>query len=270
MPRDYLERLTTWSVVVFGNNKTGKSRFALTSDQPIAYFETDFGSFDRAISSFTKEYGEPQIAEYCEANNPHWLLEHPVPTPGYDIHLYRCPFLSPDDFSGTEFYYYVLAVQESIRNAIKSPDITSVVIDTGTQFWQMQHFAEFVHITTRSNRPRERMSQIEYGPANARMQQIFREAASYGKNLLIICKERPDQFENNDGTIRRQSPIAGWSQYEDFASVTCHFGKKQIGKRPYIEEIPQIGIYQSGAGLGKVNYIEDWPTWEKLVWKLEE
>ena len=276
--RDYDDSPKAISCVNFGEPKSGKSYFQLTMPKPLALFETDVGSFDRALPAYEKTLKkELDIGEFCNEDNMEFLKEEfDVPK---DIYVVRCPFIPDDEFrTGLGFYGYILTMNRMITRAIRAPHIQSIVIDTGTWFWEMQHHAEFLKIDhdTRQNpdksgEGRQQLQQIEYRNPNARMAQIFREAGVYNKNLLFNCHQRPTQYRNNFGEITRtQSPIDGWSKFSRTATIVTHSSMKPNGRPPNREMIPQMDMYLSGDSLGSVNLQLDYPTWDKLIEFLEE
>ena len=278
--REYTDKPTAISVVNFGEAKTAKTFFGLTMKKPMAFFETDSLSVDRALRGYEKFLGrESRIGEFCQEDNIAWLLED-FPMDDTEIYLVRCPFYPPDDYS-TElgFYNYILSMNKMILKAIRSPHIESVAIDTGTFFWQMQHNAEFKKIAydarnnpNRTDGERQRMGQIEYGNPNARMSQIFREAGIYNKNLLFTCHQRPPEYKNQYGDVlRTQSPIDGWAQFEKAATVITHSTMQIIGKFPNPRrQVPKMEMFLTGSSLDSINLNLEYPTWDKLIEYLEE
>lgn len=279
--RDYEERNLAISCVNFGSAKSGKTYFQLTMPKPLALFETDVGTFDRALPAYEFNQGkEMDVGEFCRENNELFLREDfPLEGSHKDIYIIRCPFIPDDEFGpGLGFYNYILALNRMVRNAIRDPFIQSVAIDTGTWFWQMQHHAEYLKVDLDSRQRaadgqggRERLQQIEYTNPNARMVQIFREAGIYNKNLLFTCHERPAEYRNNYGEVtRRQSPVDGWAQFEKTATIITHSSMRSEGRRPDIKRIPQMDMYISGDSLGSINMRLDYPTWTKLTEFLAE
>ena len=165
-----------------------------------------------------------------------------------------------------------------IIRAIRSSNIKSVAIDTGTWFWQMQHEAEFIKVfedarsnPSRQEGDRQRLQQLEYRNPNARMSQIFREASIYGKNLLFTCHERVSEFKDNNGNVlRRQSPVDGWSQFEKTATIVTRSTIVQSGYPPEAKLIPQMRMFTTGSSLDSVNFRAEYPTWKDLVQYIED
>ena len=275
--RDYDDSPKGIAVVNFGNAKTGKTFFQLTMEKPMAIFETDVGSFDRARGGYEKSVGRLlDIGEFCREDNELWLAEDF--NIEKEVYLIRCPFFPPDDYTGLGFYNYILAMNRMITRAIRSSHIKSIAIDTGTWFWQMQHEAEFIKVfedarsnPARQEGDRQRLQQLEYRNPNARMSQIFREASIYGKNLLFTCHERVSEFKDNNGNVlRRQSPVDGWSQFEKAATIVTRSTIGQSGFPPDAKLIPQMRMFTTGSSLDSVNFRTEYPNWNDLVQYIED
>jgi len=144
-----------------GLEKQGKTHFALTAPGPLAFFDIDIGT-EGVIHKFTT--GKEII-----------VSEHKI----------------PKDAASSEGFDFVAAWQEfynRLQAVLKHPQVRTVVIDTMTEVWELLRMARF-----------GRLSQVKshhYGPVNAEMRELIREAYEYGKNFIMIHKMKPQYVDD--------------------------------------------------------------------------
>ncbi len=145
---------------VMGREKSGKTNFALTAPAPIILFDFDYG-LEGVVQKFAKEK---------EIYSSEFRI--------HEISADR--FVAEWDRFRTEF-----------KIALNDPAVETVVWDTGTEVWELLRMARFGKLT--QVRPHN------YGPVNAEMRGMIRDAYSSDKNLIIISK-MTEQYVNDKFT----------------------------------------------------------------------
>ncbi len=158
----YVPRVLLW---IGGHAKRGKSRMAMTAPSPIAYFEIDMGMGRAlepmlngdAINILTGEPFKPRI--HVATYSQKWSTQ-----PEYKAELDR--------------------MESDLVDAIKDPDIRTIVIDT---------WAEARNIAIKGLLGLGKISQIRYGEVNALLDRwLDLIVDTQGKNLVLLShlKER--------------------------------------------------------------------------------
>jgi hypothetical protein len=132
--------------------KQGKTHFALTAPDPMAYFNFDTGE-EGVIHKFINSGKEiivnnMEVPKDQEASGKEW-----------------------DRF---EKAYYKIFEHKYAR---------TVVVDTGTEMWELVRMAKFGKLT--------QVMPHHYGPVNAVIRRMIRHAFSSDKNLILIHKLKP-------------------------------------------------------------------------------
>lgn len=144
-----------------GLEKQGKTHFALTAPGPVAYLDFDMGS-EGVLHKFT---GDKDILV-----STHDIPKDPSTDGGFNY-----------DKAWKKFY-------NSFKKALEHPQVRSVVVDTGTEMWELLRMARFGKLT--------QVKPHHYGPVNAEMQELIRMAYELDKNLILIHKMKQQYVDD--------------------------------------------------------------------------
>jgi len=149
-------------ISIEGREKQGKTHFALTAPDPIAYFSTDIGE-EGVVEKFDK-----------------------------DIQVLRIqrPMAESEDSLQAEANAEWNRYKKAYQSVIRKPYIRSIVVDTATEMWEILRMARF---GTAKAMP------YMYGPVNREYRELVREAYIYDKNLILIHKMK-SQYVNDKST----------------------------------------------------------------------
>lgn len=153
-------RLPRLILSIQGLPKRGKTRFALTAPGPIALLNFDDG-LEGVVESFTAAGKEIMVADHRFASGasdwaPRWAR-----------------FLK--DFHG----------------ALASPDVRTVVVDSGTAVWELLRLAMLGKLT--------QIMPVKYAHVNSVMEGLFRECFPAGKNVIWTHQET-EEYANDKAT----------------------------------------------------------------------
>lgn len=150
------------ALAIFGEQGSGKTRFACTAPDPIGFIPLDRKTrktVERWMKEFDKKIIMPK-ADFIRVGNAMQLAKM-------------------DEREAKKHYrQHVDAIKEAAFRMYDIPEVRTVVIDTGTQLWEDMLFAEY----GRSQRimPRDR------GPANQEMIDFLNFMS--GKHLILTHK----------------------------------------------------------------------------------
>lgn len=252
------------TIVVFGENKTGKTSFALSAPRKIGWLELDIGGLNRASSRF------PDWQEYVD--HKQLVIRNPLSS------SILAPSSNPDKVVGMfEMFDEALA---SISGWLDSSEIQTIVIDPWTKMWKLVTQA-FLQSKQQANPNRVQLLQIEYGKANEVMKRIMEETKKAGKNL-ILTQSMEDEYRNQQiGGKVESLPVldskgntkrvpAGWR----FDRVAA---EADLILRTYTEEEGSqftlaADVYLSGVGdgPGMIGTKFTTPTWAAIDDKIAE
>lgn len=257
------------SIATYGDVKTGKSSVALTAPKPMVNFDFD-QSFDRAAARlFEKEPGlKVQRVWPGETITARHLEEADLIVRQYDMPL-KIPGQPNEGF---------LAIWEGqflpeILTAIAHPRIKSIVVDTGTIMWLMDHQAHLERVQ-RSNDPnvkaRQNLIQIEYARPNTEARAIYTGARNRRKNIISVhhlgAKYGTGQVEvqkgNRTETVIKHDMVigqqpAGFSQTSSVVDVVLRNRIEVKCRRPecailgggYFEDNPGTRMQHGSHGI---------------------
>lgn len=157
---------------VDGMEKQGKTHFALTAPGPTAVLNIDVGL-------------EGVVGKFQDA--------------GKDILV--CNIEVPDQLGKreqvkTDATVAINRFDEAFTRALESPDIRTVIVDTGTELWELYQLAEFGKISQNNK--------YAYGPVNVGFTEILRRGFAYDKNVIFTHKMKKEyQGENWNGGYER-------------------------------------------------------------------
>lgn len=245
--------------VVFGETGTGKSTLALSFPKPLVHFELDIGGFDRAAGRYKKEIsnGEITTKSYC------W------PISALEMELGLVKRTSTGDMKKLW-----QEVGRDFVEIIKAQKVKTIVIDTFSQFWDLDQMAFFEEVQEGSEKSRARMSQIEYTEPNTRMRTVIYYAKRMDINLVLVChatdvwKKRPlpnGKTEDYTDGIKPE----GWKHVGKEADyilqtyIVSEEKKDNKGKKTLVHT-PHAVVTKSAVGLDLVGWVFANPTWDEL------
>jgi len=161
----------------WGDEKTGKSSFALTFPKPIWHADMDFG-FHRVADRFKKEIDSGLI------------VSKPYPIPVQEL-IFSTQVGRP--IKGIREVYEEF-IHDFVNDFILNPDVLTGVVDTHTQLWEIVRLGflqekqeiQLEQGLKKGETLRERLMPYEYGEPNDRMKRIIQAARSYGKHLVMV------------------------------------------------------------------------------------
>jgi hypothetical protein len=148
-----------------GQEKMGKSHFALTGPGPIAYMSTDIGhegvvdKFMNDKKVFVAEYALPEVKK----GNADKAMAQAKEVWEQFVHDYEIAL--------TKF--------------------RTVVLDTATEFWELLRIYRFGKLT--------QVMPMQYGPVNQEYKELIRSAYSEGANVILLHKSKAVWAEKMDG-----------------------------------------------------------------------
>lgn len=208
-------------VLLGGEEKTGKTTFALTFPKPMTYFEFDIGGFDRAASRFSA----------TELSGITGLKFSPT------VHML---LLKDKTKIGTlkivgekeRWQNFILAY----NNACTSADCQTIVLDTWFQVYELVRQAylqllqeaqldEAGNLKKTETKFRETLQQVEYTQPYSKLRSLIFYAKASGKNLVLTTYDA-DEYKpqiSDDGKIRDvrtgKKIMAGWKETEKHADL---------------------------------------------------
>lgn len=144
-----------------GQEKMGKTTFALSAPGPIALFDLDIGLegvLDKVIGK--KEIYVASFDYRDATNQQEWL----------------------DQWEALKKAYY---------SALKDKEIRTLVIDTASELWELVRLARFGKLA--------QVQPHHYGPVNTEFRDFLRKAYDVNKNLILLHK-RKAEYVNNQKT----------------------------------------------------------------------
>jgi len=236
-------------VVIGGEEKTGKTTFALTFPKPLAYFEFDIGGYDRAI----RRIPENERALITRKQYPTPLQAMVLPNSKELLHAKLVVGMK-------ELWYKFLS---DYNNACTNPEIRTIVLDTWFQVWEINRLSvlqekqeaqlEDDGTLKKGEKLRQSLLQIEYGEPNARMRNLMFYARGTGKDLVLVTYDRDEYKPQLDADGRRvevrtgKKVYGGWGEtmkHADIALWTSLDGNQPVAKitLPGIVPPERVGI----------------------------
>lgn len=144
-----------------GLEKCGKTHLALTAPDPIAFMNLDNG-FEGVVEAFVNDGKRIHLTDYRGKASMLKLLGMGTE----DTKAYYAPIW-------TRF-------RADYLRAMESPDIRTVVWDTGSEVWELARLAAFGKV--------DKVMPTSYGPVNSEFKALVDVAYSCDKNLIILHK----------------------------------------------------------------------------------
>lgn len=137
-----------------GLDKTGKTNFFLTAPGPIAGINLDIG-----LEGVTRKFSKDKRI---------WMVNYNIP---------------PIDTKREEYAAHYFKIKTAYEKALNHKDVRTVVIDTGTDFWELIRLAEFGVVN-----PKTSAGSLSYTSANNIYRGLMRMAYDSDKNLIVTHK----------------------------------------------------------------------------------
>lgn len=188
-------------LVVEGHEATGKSFLATTAPGHIAYYSIDAGA-DRVVDEARAAGKRIHLGSY-EYKTPKFVTSKPREWWEAEGEKVERDVWTP----------FVLAWQ----GAIEEPRIRTMVMDTGTEFWELCRLASFGKL--------QQNPQLAYGPVNAEYLGMLKAAKLAGK-IVIVLHQVGQKYER----------------------YTDEYGKEKS------KEVP--GVFER-KGMNKIHYVAD-------------
>ena len=216
-------------ISIAGEPKSGKTHFACTAPSPIRFFDFDLGS----LHVVTKKFTDTDIV-----SSQHYI----------------------DVWGQNKVTPIFEAFDKAYKEALKDDSFKTVVIDTGTQLWQMVRIALFEHIK-KTDPNRQRLIQIEYGTANAQMEAFLRAPKASGKNLIIThyTKDAYDDTGNKTGFVEPDQYKNTNGIADILISLETVFRKKALG----VDTLATIQASRENRDIVGAKLTN--PTWEDII-----
>ena len=251
---------------IWGPDKSCKTTLGLTFPKPLALFEFDVGSYERAKYRFTEEVSKGLI------------IYNVYPTP---IQANLAPtFQITEKLVGIKELWrsFLQAYYEALTN----PEIATLMIDTFTLNWEVgrQGFLQEKQESQGPNEKlRERLLPIEYAEPNARMRAILHAAKSQNKHLVLThhAKDeyKPMPTERGIEDMRTgNKERAGWVPLGDVVDIMV---ETYLDKKPALKQgnvviqpadektVPYCKVCLSGVALELVGLEFREPSYDKIM-----
>ena len=150
-----MKRRILWSAE--GQEKEGKTHLALTMPGPIAVLNLDSG-----LEGVVEKFAGKQIT----------VCNIPLPTPVGN----KSDIQSQAQDTQAKFL-------KNYQMALESPDIRSIIVDTGSELWDIYQLALFGKLAQNNK--------FFYGAINAAFTEVLRRPMEYTKNVCFIHKTKP-------------------------------------------------------------------------------
>jgi len=147
-------------VNVVGKEKQGKTNFGLTAPGPIVLFDLDYG-----LEGVVHKFAGQKAIYHSE---------------------YRI-----SEIAAGQFVSQIERFKKEFAATLKEKEVRTVLIDTGTELWELLRMARFGKLT--------QVMPQHYGPVNAELRGMIRDVYSSDKNLVILHK-MTEVYRNNQPT----------------------------------------------------------------------
>ena len=263
-------------ISLVGPPKSGKTDWALTAEGPIKHEEFDLGGFERAAWRH-KPLEEPrnkgsiqtqlfQVEGAKSETDKHVALAMLKNQIGHD--LSTATKVTQPDVTGFKELWYSFLTQ--YVEDVTCGDYKTIIIDSATALWPVCHRAllqekqEAARFASGGTKTRERLSEIEYGPANDRFLPMIHAAREMNVNLIVVhhtTEERKDMIVNDkvEKVVTGRMLPAGWRHMRKNIDLEIWFEmgkfpisvarpaewKKMNKDKPHIGAIPTVSATQS-------------------------
>lgn len=198
-------------VNVMGKEKQGKTHVGFTAPGPVVTFDFDYGQ-EGVVGKFAK-----------------------------DKKIYSSEFriseISADKFK-SEWERY----KKEYRAALAEKEVRSIVVDTATELWELARMAAFGKLT--------QVMPHQYGPLNAEMRGLIRDAYSSNKSVIFLHK-MTQEYINNQPT--KNYVMAGFKDTPYSVQVNCLAWREEEGGDFHLSVVD----CRQNAGLAGMDLVGD-------------
>jgi hypothetical protein len=205
-----------------GREKEGKTHFALTAPKPLAYLNFDKSSAEDVMRKFR----EQQIF----AKN-YW------PT-------------STDQAS----YQVIWEMFRRDYDALLQSDVRTIVLDTGTEIYNISRMAEFGKLT--------QVMPHQYARVNSVFRQLFNDAYTTEKNIVIVHKKKKEYIEN-DWTGKWER--SGFSETGFLVQINVECRRDPQPPYDFVAQVLNCSLNGDLMGLELRNGMNSFPTLAQLA-----
>ncbi len=197
---------------VAAQEKDGKTTFGLTGPAPLAFINLDEG-LEGVVEKFIAEGKELFIS---------------------DFRAYS------DATSQKEWERVWEEVKRAYINALASPHVRTVTIDTETEMWELCRLARFGKL--------DQVKSHHYGPVNAEYRELIRKVYDTDKNLILLRKLK-DEYVDDKRTGNKE--MAG---YKDIPyQVQCN---AYLWRRTKAGKTANLRVINKGDGVFVVTVVD--------------
>ena len=175
-------------VAAAAQEKDGKTEFGLSGPAPLALINMDEGL-------------EGVIEKFLEAGKELYVS---------DFRRYA------DATSQKEWERIWEDTKKAYINALASPDIRTVMVDTETEWWELCRLARFGKI--------DRVMPHHYGPVNAEYRELMRKVYDTDKNLILLRKLK-DEYIDEKRTGNKE--MAGFKDIPYMVQANVYLWRQQ-------------------------------------------
>lgn len=249
-----------------GEEATSKTTTAYTSPLPIVGFSWDLGTLRAIYGTKYPDYFDGLNIEIIKPGEGDWNKSRWKEN---DITVFELPRpiqLSEERLKGfTQLWEQFMGLYSE---AVLDKRIRSVVIDTMTLCRRIKAEAHLQWLQEKNpNQPRKQLLQIEYGPTNDTIRNLYDIAEQTNTNLIAVhhltdeYKPVPGKEENQPTGNRILEGLGGTYRYVDVA-LRLEKNSKPVPSNPAVinGKITKCGYSLGLEGLS----IAD-PTWDKVV-----
>lgn len=251
-------------VGVYGEDKVGKSSFALTLPTPIAFFEFDIGGFGRAAWRFKEQVEEGLIVS--KKFVPPQQVSRDKLLGGIKLRRSN-KVVGMKEIWYEQFLPWYFDILEDKELAPCGKPFRTLVFDSAPEVWDLctrTYLQELQELDPSKNRVQ--LLQIEYAESNSRMKALFTGPKEAGKNLVLThyMTDKYGRVLDKDGSMKDDvigRMHAGWKMTTKVADimVECTVKKEKEGLVPYGE------VVLCGLALELTGMVFREPSWAQVV-----
>ena len=181
-----------------GKEKRGKDHFAFTAPGPIGVISQDIGT-------------KGVVEKFVRQGKKIYLREH---QPTQELMIRKA--------SEKEYEKEYKALETEYRGMLKSPNLRTVVMDTGSDWWETMRLAEFGKLSANSH---------HYVEVNARFRELIREGFEYDKNVIWIHRVKKRYVKKKDsdkGDWDGNYDLAGFSEIPFLCEITLNHVRETV------------------------------------------
>ena len=253
---------------IYGDIKTGKTSLALSFSKPIFHVDLDIGGFQRAEARVLKlGYSVMKLPGITAVNQS---LPQFYQTQGWKQlpDIITKPYPLPLKFPGQAIHGMMAVWEELIDDLLfmyATPQISTIVIDTGTMMHQISTMAHLERIQAK-NPERQVLQQIEYARPNTEERSLLSGAYTYEKNL-VITHHAGGKYESRLTAKGTEEIRVGdtWAGFNGMGAIVDLVARSFIAPSPNGTIVPRLWIEDCGLTLQAKGEQMENPTFDSLL-----